>query len=131
MMAQPLLEKTLADLEWHRLEEAVAHERRAAFPDQLEVFYYCTREDPSALGPNYIKGRPTFEFVTVPELRRMKELEAIGDLTAYLAGRMDSPVWHRAVRLYGLFLLEQHRDLGFGIRGEARHRACGPASARC
>ncbi len=39
-----LLEKTLTDLEWHRLEEALAHERRAAFEGGARLPLARTRE---------------------------------------------------------------------------------------
>jgi ferredoxin-NADP reductase len=51
--------KTVADIFFHEQWKAL----QKAFPDQLEVFYYTTREDSTSLGPNYIHGRPTFEFV--------------------------------------------------------------------
>jgi hypothetical protein len=34
------------------------------------------------------------------------------DFTSYIRSRQSSPLWHRAIRLFGLYLLEQVRDLG-------------------
>ena len=34
----------------------------------------------------------------------------ISDVSMYLMPRYDSPLWHRGIRLFGLFLLEQYQD---------------------
>ena len=51
--------KTAADIFFHDQWKAL----QAAFPEQLEVFYFTTREDSTHLGPNYIQGRPNIDFV--------------------------------------------------------------------
>ncbi|MFA4849675.1 MAG: ATP-binding protein [Methanoregula sp.] len=34
----------------------------------------------------------------------------ISDVSIYLKSRYDSPLWHRGIRLFGLYLLEQYQD---------------------
>jgi 3-ketosteroid 9alpha-monooxygenase subunit B len=51
--------KTLGDIMLH--DQIMALQR--AYPDRLEVVQLVTREDPSHLGPQYIKGRPTTDLV--------------------------------------------------------------------
>jgi hypothetical protein len=43
--------------------------------------------------------------------RQRKLLQQADTLRTYLEPRLASPLWHRAVRLYGLHLLEQDREL--------------------
>lgn len=51
--------KTVGDIILHEQIQALAR----AYPDRLEVHHLITREDPTHLGPNYHKGRPTTDFV--------------------------------------------------------------------
>jgi ferredoxin-NADP reductase len=50
--------KTIGDIILH--DQLRALER--AYPDRFTFVNLCTREDPSHMGPNYFKGRPTAEF---------------------------------------------------------------------
>ena len=51
--------KTVGDIMLH--DQIMALQR--AYPDRLEVVQMITREDPTHLGPQYIKGRPSTEFI--------------------------------------------------------------------
>jgi 3-ketosteroid 9alpha-monooxygenase subunit B len=51
--------KTVGDIMLHEQLRALAQ----AYPDRFEFINLVTREDPSYLGANYIKGRPTTDFV--------------------------------------------------------------------
>lgn len=44
-------------------------------------------------------------------VRQLLDMDEAGQFSNFLAHRLDSPVWHRALRLYGLHLLEQSDDL--------------------
>jgi ferredoxin-NADP reductase len=51
--------KTVGDIMLHEQLTALAK----AYPENFEYINLITREDPSAYGPNYFKGRPTTDFV--------------------------------------------------------------------
>ncbi|MEY2536440.1 MAG: hypothetical protein QOG67_180 [Verrucomicrobiota bacterium] len=52
-----------------------------------------------------------FTHDLVADFSRLRELQAQAENAAdYLRSRLQSPLWHRAVRLYGLDLLEQQPD---------------------
>jgi arsenate reductase-like glutaredoxin family protein len=58
-----------------------------------------------------IRQTVRFTHDLVADFARVRELQAQGDsAAAYLRTRLHSPFWHRAVRLYGLDLLEQQAD---------------------
>jgi len=43
--------------------------------------------------------------------RQLSDMDETGQLPDFLTPRLNSPVWHRALRLYGVQLLEQSHDL--------------------
>lgn len=51
--------KTITDIILHEQLVALAK----AYPENFEYINLITREDPTHMGPNYFKGRPTTEFV--------------------------------------------------------------------
>ena len=51
--------KTIGDIMLH--DQIMALQR--AYPDRLEVLQLVTREDPTHLGPQYMKGRPSAELL--------------------------------------------------------------------
>lgn len=59
-------------------------------------------------------GRISFDhdlFADWVRLRQLTDMGEAGGLPNFLAVRLISPVWHRALRLYGVHLLEQGDDL--------------------
>jgi hypothetical protein len=58
-----------------------------------------------------IRQTVRFTHDLVADFARLRELQAQGEsAAAYLRTRLHSPFWHRAVRIYGLDLLEQQAD---------------------
>jgi hypothetical protein len=60
------------------------------------------------------EGRVAFDHDLYGDWVRVRHLEDVdkdGKLTEFLAPRLTSPVWHRALRLYGIHLLEKSKDL--------------------
>jgi hypothetical protein len=55
--------------------------------------------------------RLSFSHDLYGDWARQRKLLQQADLRSYLESRLASPLWHRAVRLYGLHLLEQDREL--------------------
>ena len=57
-------------------------------------------------------GRIAFEHDLLGDWARTRVLMSrTGELETFLQGRLDSPLWHRAVRLYGIHLLEDSGDV--------------------
>jgi hypothetical protein len=58
-----------------------------------------------------IRQTVRFAHDLVADFARLRELQSQGEGAApYIRSRLHSPFWHRAVRLYGLDLLEQQAD---------------------
>jgi tryptophan 2,3-dioxygenase len=60
------------------------------------------------------EGRIAFDHDLYGDWVRLRQLVGVdeaGELSDFLAPRLSSPVWHRALRLYGIHLLEQSNDL--------------------
>lgn len=61
-----------------------------------------------------VEGRIAFDHDLYGDwirLRQLVDIDEAGELSGFLAPRLSSPVWHRALRLYGIHLLEQSNDL--------------------
>ncbi len=61
-----------------------------------------------------VDGRLAFDhdlYADWVRVRRIADMAEAGQLASFLASRLSSPVWHRALRLYGVSLLEQSIDL--------------------
>ncbi len=97
------------------LAERQADELRLALPlncfgvpelgplDGLQTDRVCARTD---------DGRVVFVHDLFGDWARLRVLIAHADtLVHFLNARLDSPLWHRAIRLYGAYLLEHARDV--------------------
>jgi hypothetical protein len=72
-----------------------------------------------------VEGRIAFDhdlYADWVRVRQLVDVDEAGQLSAFIAPRLSSPVWHRALRLYGIHLLEHSADLAqwtvaFGTAG--------------
>ena len=73
--------KTVGDIMLHDQLAALAR----AYPERFQFINLVTREDPSHLGPNYFKGRPTTEFTKkyVPDPKTVRVYACGAAITKY------------------------------------------------
>jgi len=90
--------------------------------DRLEADRVCMRTD---------SGRVGFSHDLFGDWARLHILIAhADDISHFLNERMESPVWHRAIRLYGAYLLEHASDVAqwqalvVGFASEGGEGAC-------
>jgi|GEM_PF-5446441 len=102
-LAQHLADKLVADVSLSALGTAVGMTGLSGI-DELAEDRVLRRAE----------GRVAFDhdlYADWVRARQLADVTEVGQLTDFLAPRLSSPVWHRALRLYGLQLLEQTDDL--------------------